>query len=128
MRQLTFISSSWDTTFMPLPKSLTTITPLSKALAMILFILFPFVGFYLGVQYEKKLNPQTSQSVNPPLASPTSLPTQPFSSPTISSQQPISITPEENEVFCTQDAKMCPDGSFVGRGGPSCEFRKCPGE
>lgn len=26
---------------------------------------------------------------------------------------------------CTMDAKQCPDGSFVGRSGPNCEF-VCP--
>lgn len=31
-------------------------------------------------------------------------------------------------VFCTADAKLCPDGSAVGRVGPNCEFAKCPGE
>jgi hypothetical protein len=30
-------------------------------------------------------------------------------------------------VFCTMDAKMCPDGSYVGRQGPNCEFAACPG-
>lgn len=29
---------------------------------------------------------------------------------------------------CTLDAKICPDGSAVGRTGPNCEFQKCPGE
>tara|TARA_B100000508_G_scaffold31981_1_gene24596 strand:- start:34622 stop:35248 length:627 start_codon:yes stop_codon:yes gene_type:complete len=29
-------------------------------------------------------------------------------------------------VACTQEAKMCPDGSFVGRTGPNCEFEACP--
>ncbi|MCA9361817.1 hypothetical protein KC906_00430 [Candidatus Kaiserbacteria bacterium] len=29
-------------------------------------------------------------------------------------------------VACTMDAKMCPDGSFVGRTGPNCEFSPCP--
>ena len=29
-------------------------------------------------------------------------------------------------VFCTMDAKLCPDGSYVGRSGPKCEFSKCP--
>ena len=29
-------------------------------------------------------------------------------------------------VACTQDAKECPDGSFVGRVAPSCEFAACP--
>lgn len=31
-------------------------------------------------------------------------------------------------VFCTADAKLCPDGSAVGRTGPHCEFARCPGE
>ncbi len=29
-------------------------------------------------------------------------------------------------VYCTEDAKMCPDGSYVGRQGPRCEFAPCP--
>ncbi len=38
------------------------------------------------------------------------------------------ITPTPpNGVFCTQDAKLCPDGSYVGRVPPSCEFATCPG-
>ncbi len=31
-------------------------------------------------------------------------------------------------TVCTMDAKMCPDGSYVGRTGPNCEFALCPGE
>jgi len=27
---------------------------------------------------------------------------------------------------CTQEAKLCPDGSAVGRTGPNCEFSACP--
>ncbi len=27
---------------------------------------------------------------------------------------------------CTAEAKMCPDGSYVGRAGPDCEFAPCP--
>ncbi len=29
-------------------------------------------------------------------------------------------------IACTMEAKMCPDGSAVGRSGPNCEFAKCP--
>lgn len=38
--------------------------------------------------------------------------------------------PEEPDepVFCTMDAKLCPDGSYVSRQGPNCEFAPCPGE
>ncbi|OGF69022.1 hypothetical protein A3H65_01870 [Candidatus Giovannonibacteria bacterium RIFCSPLOWO2_02_FULL_45_14] len=27
---------------------------------------------------------------------------------------------------CTEEAKICPDGSYVGRIGPNCEFAACP--
>ena len=27
---------------------------------------------------------------------------------------------------CTREAKLCPDGSAVGRTGPACEFAPCP--
>lgn len=39
-----------------------------------------------------------------------------------------SPAPEEEGVFCTLDAKLCPDGSYVGRTPPNCEFAPCPGE
>ncbi|MES2994457.1 MAG: hypothetical protein V4681_00205 [Patescibacteria group bacterium] len=29
-------------------------------------------------------------------------------------------------VACTEEAKICPDGTGVGRQGPSCEFAACP--
>lgn len=32
---------------------------------------------------------------------------------------------EGEATFCTMDAMMCPDGSYVGRTGPNCEF-VCP--
>jgi hypothetical protein len=31
-------------------------------------------------------------------------------------------------VSCTEEAKLCPDGSGVGRQGPNCEFPDCPTE
>ncbi|HSW96967.1 MAG TPA: hypothetical protein VLF89_04020 [Candidatus Saccharimonadales bacterium] len=34
----------------------TTVTSFSKSLAMILFILFPFIGFYLGIKYQQKMD------------------------------------------------------------------------
>lgn len=144
---------------MKLPKSLTSVTPFSKTLAAILFITFPFLGFYLGTQYEKGINPQDSDkssifqnllckkwgtvcspnytdpnggcapkkicgdpSPAPTIYSPSAIPT---SIPTL---LPPQNPPPEEGVACTQDAKMCSDGSWVGREGPRCEFRKCPGE
>ncbi len=29
-------------------------------------------------------------------------------------------------IACTADAKLCPDGSYVGRVSPKCEFAQCP--
>ena len=41
----------------------------------------------------------------------------------------ISSKVNKNEqVFCTMEAKLCPDGSYVGREGPKCEFAECPTE
>lgn len=34
---------------------------------------------------------------------------------------------KSTEVYCTQETKQCPDGSYVGRTGPNCEFAPCPG-
>ncbi|MBI3115305.1 MAG: hypothetical protein HYZ09_02320 [Candidatus Kerfeldbacteria bacterium] len=33
---------------------------------------------------------------------------------------------EPEQVACTADAKQCPDGSYVSRVPPSCEFAACP--
>jgi len=33
--------------------------------------------------------------------------------------------PEDDVTMCTMDAMQCPDGSYVGRTGPACEF-VCP--
>lgn len=32
----------------------------------------------------------------------------------------------EEPVACTMDAKLCPDGSYVGRVPPKCDFAPCP--
>lgn len=29
-------------------------------------------------------------------------------------------------IACTEEAKICPDGTAVGRTGPNCEFAACP--
>jgi len=31
-------------------------------------------------------------------------------------------------VACTQEAKLCSDGSSVSRTGPNCEFAECPAD
>jgi hypothetical protein len=34
---------------------------------------------------------------------------------------------KEKQVVCTEEAKICPDGSSVGRIAPDCEFAPCTG-
>ena len=38
-----------------LPKSWTTVTPFSKALALSMLIVFPILGFLLGMKYQKEM-------------------------------------------------------------------------
>lgn len=40
----------------------------------------------------------------------------------------MSHKPIGGGTVCTMEAKLCPDGSSVGRTGPHCEFATCPGE
>ncbi len=37
----------------------------------------------------------------------------------------IPTSPQGGQTICTQDAKQCPDGTWIGRSGPRCEF-VCP--
>ena len=40
---------------------------------------------------------------------------------------PIDNNPDKTEgLVCAQDAKQCPDGSYVSRTGPNCQFAPCP--
>lgn len=41
-----------------LPKELTTVTPLSRLLAIALFLFLPVFAFYVGMQYEKNITSQ----------------------------------------------------------------------
>ncbi len=34
--------------------------------------------------------------------------------------------PDHEMVMCTQDVKQCPDGSWVSRIAPDCQFSACP--
>jgi len=55
---------------MNLPKELTTVTKLSKYLALFLFIALPFVGFFLGVRYQEMMDLSKRQQEKSTLAIP----------------------------------------------------------
>lgn len=42
-------------------------------------------------------------------------------------QPPTTNSNFPQQTACTLEAKLCPDGSYVGRTGPHCEFSPCPG-
>ena len=41
-------------------------------------------------------------------------------------QKYFSPREETDGTACSADAMLCPDGSYVGRREPNCEFEKCP--
>ncbi len=40
--------------------------------------------------------------------------------------RPSAVT--QDPEACTMEAKLCPDGSYVSRTGPNCEFAECPAQ
>lgn len=50
-----------------LPKELTTVTPLSKLVALIVFIALPFIAFYYGVLYQSSMQTEIAA---PPILQP----------------------------------------------------------
>ncbi len=46
---------------MTLPKELTTVTPVSKTLAVLLFIILPICAFFLGENYQQMIDMNSSQ-------------------------------------------------------------------
>ncbi len=58
---------------------------------------------------------------------PAELPTSsPAPSPTLNPTSTSTPTPTNTPTVCTADAKLCPDGSYVPRIPPTCQFAQCP--
>lgn len=71
---------------------------------------FLLIGFWAGMAYGDLFG------LRGPVVTPTPTPDKYIVSP-------ISKSPEG--VACSADALQCPDGSYVGRTGPNCQF-VCP--
>ncbi len=69
-----------------------------RKIVLLLFIILPIFTFILGMNYQKVIS-------NP--------------------KEVVTPTPTAG-VACTLEAKICPDGSSVGRVPPDCEFAPCP--
>jgi cytoskeletal protein RodZ len=109
----------------------------SRAAAIIFFIaVLPVWTFYMGIQYQKTadslenatstLEDNTVIILNDKPNATTTATTTSTSTPSIPNSTSTVSVPPEGQVFCTQDVKLCPDGSYVGRQPPRCEFSACP--
>ncbi len=45
----------------------------------------------------------------------------------LNQKDPTPVATDSSIVACTEEALMCPDGSYVAREGNDCSFRMCPG-
>lgn len=78
-------------------------------------------GFLLHFEPLQMRMTTEESSISPPVDSRAAIPEKDL---------PQRVRPQDAEnkgVLCTQEAKQCPDGSYVGRTGPHCEFATCPG-
>jgi len=75
---------------MELPKYLTTVTPLSKILAIILFVLLPVLGFIFGMEY-KQMQIQSQPPTSTVFPTPIPIP--------IHTVPPISIPTPTNTIM-----------------------------
>jgi hypothetical protein len=73
-------------------------------------------------------NQQLKSIVSSYQTQPTSTPLYIYVTPTPVATESASPkgSPTPSVKACTQEAKLCPDGSYVGRTGPNCEFAPCP--
>ena len=58
-------SPTGEETTVPKKNALSEVTTLSKTLAAILFIILPFLGFWLGAEYSKKINSDIQATITP---------------------------------------------------------------
>lgn len=49
----------------------------------------------------------------------------PYTPPAAGMMVPEIAVEDENQLACTLDAKLCPDGTYVGRTAPTCQFAPC---
>lgn len=82
-------------------KGTTVVVVLIILIVILLLTLIGSAAYYLGLQKGSRLTP---------------------------SQLPSPLSQSPAQVACPQDAKICPDGTTVGRTGPACEFAPCPSE
>jgi len=89
---------------MYIKEQFTKVTPISRIIAMMLFIALPFMGFVFGVEYQKGLSPS--------LSSTTIQPVRPTVSP-ISAIKTTNPTIPPTPLSCSNTAIDCSKGSVA---------------
>ncbi len=93
-----------------LPKELTTITPFSRLIAVVLFILLPITGFYLGTQYQESIDLAKKQTYDPTIISRKPTPT-PLLLKQITKEEKVNLWIIANNLNAYGDPK---DTVYVG--------------
>jgi len=107
----------------------TTVTTFSKMVALALFVALPFIGFYIGYTFKSATVETVTIIKEVPAEEPREVVDEtPDTGGDSGGMEVPTPGPGSDPVACTMEAKMCPDGSFVGRVGPDCEFEACPSE
>lgn len=92
------------------------------SLLSILLLLAVLIAGFFAYQTQNLVKEIVKLQPTPtPIATVTPPPT-----PIETSTATSSATPTSKIVACTMEAKICPDGSAVGRSGKNCEFAPCP--
>jgi hypothetical protein len=106
------------------------------AIALVVFIMFAIsVYAFLNPGLINFNATKKRQGTSPAPATQVTEPMRPKASPTLQAPSPQPTaedqnisqenTSEEEIIFCAQDVKQCPDGSYVSRQPPTCEFAPC---
>lgn len=105
---------------------------MNKFLSIILFaLIFSSVACSSPMSREPKPEPMPLGEIpggSDPSANPPIMEIPETDLPPVSGFPMGGLPDSELPVACTMDAKICPDGSAVGRTAPDCEFAPCPGE
>ncbi len=95
----------------------------TASIAVFILLALGVVGF---LYYQNQQLKKIVAGYQSPTPSPTSTPVEVLQSASPSAAPVKTKKPISTPKACTMEAKICPDGSSVGRTGPNCEFTPCP--
>jgi hypothetical protein len=120
-------------------RSIVTVMAIILVVILLLLLIPRTVGYTRATVYQQRVVPMTMMSVPWYRTISTSL-TPVRTTPTVTTHSTSSTyyppatvtyqpgTTSSSTYTCTADAMQCPDGSYVSRSGPQCQFAACPGQ